>query len=106
MEVVRVGVVAPAYINVALWVAQRQGFFHDEGLRVEQHVIGSTTGVTTALRTGTVDLAMTAPEGCIADATSGGSLRLVARLANKPPLSLIWLAPHQRITALRGGRSR
>ena len=104
MEVVRVGVVAPAYINVALWVAQRQGFFHDEGLRVEQHVIGSTTGVTTALRAGTVDLAMTAPEGCIADAMSGGSLRLVAGLANKPPLSLIGLARHQRITDLRGGR--
>ena len=98
------GVVAPAYVNVPLWVAQRRGFFDAEGLSVTSRVMGTTEGTTRALRDGEVDLALTAPEGTIADAAAGGPLRVAAGLIDRPPLSLIALSRHQTPADLRGGR--
>jgi ABC-type nitrate/sulfonate/bicarbonate transport system substrate-binding protein len=97
------GVVAPAYVNVPLWVAQRRGFFGAEGLIVTSRVIGTTEGTTRALRDGDVSLALTAPEGTIADAATGGPLRLAAGLIDRPPLSLIALSRHRTAADLRGG---
>jgi ABC-type nitrate/sulfonate/bicarbonate transport system substrate-binding protein len=89
MREITVGVVAPAYVNVPLWVAQERGFLAHRGLSATERILGSTHGVTDALRDGTVDLALTAPEGSIADAVAGGPLRVVAGLIDRPPLSLI-----------------
>jgi ABC-type nitrate/sulfonate/bicarbonate transport system substrate-binding protein len=97
------GVVAPAYVNVPLWVAQRRGFFAAEGLNVTSRVIGTTEGTTRALRDGDVVLALTAPEGTIADAAAGGPLRVAAGLIDRPPLSLIALSRHRTAADLRGG---
>ncbi len=38
---VAAGVVAPGYVNVPLWAAQRRGFSGQEGLHVTSHVIGT-----------------------------------------------------------------
>jgi ABC-type nitrate/sulfonate/bicarbonate transport system substrate-binding protein len=100
---ITVGVVAPAYVNVPLWVAQRRGFFGAEGLAVTSRVIGTTEGTTRALRDGGVGLALTAPEGTIADAAAGGPLRVAAGLIDRPPLSLIALSRHRTVADLRGG---
>ena len=54
-----------------------------------ERILGTTHGVTEALRDGTVDIALTAPEGSIADAVAGGPLRVVAGLIDRPPLSMI-----------------
>ena len=80
MRQITVGVVAPAYVNVPLWVAQRRGFLERRGLRATERILGTTHGVTNALRDGAVDIALTAPEGSIADAMAGGPLRVVAGL--------------------------
>src|SRR3984957_11009494 len=104
MREVTVGVVAPAYVNVPLWVAQERGFLKNRGLSATERVLGSTHGVTDALRDGTVDVALTAPEGSIADAVAGGPLRVGAGLIDRPPLSLIALPAHRSIDDLRGGR--
>jgi ABC-type nitrate/sulfonate/bicarbonate transport system substrate-binding protein len=100
---ITVGVVAPAYVNVPLWVAQQRGFFGAEGLSVASRVIGTTEGTTRALRDGDVSLALTAPEGTIADAAAGGPLRVAAGLIDRPPLSLIALSRHRTVADLRGG---
>jgi ABC-type nitrate/sulfonate/bicarbonate transport system substrate-binding protein len=104
MRDITVGVVAPAYVNVPLWVAQERGFLERRGLRATEQILGSTHGVTNALRDGAVDVALTAPEGSIADATAGGQLRVVAGLIDRPPLSMIALARHAKFDDLRGGR--
>jgi ABC-type nitrate/sulfonate/bicarbonate transport system substrate-binding protein len=101
---ITVGVVAPAYVNVPLWVAQERGFLQRRGLVATERILGTTHGTTAALRDGTVDIALTAPEGSIADAVAGGPLRVVAGLIDRPPLSLIALARHKTITDLRAGR--
>jgi ABC-type nitrate/sulfonate/bicarbonate transport system substrate-binding protein len=100
---ITVGVVAPAYVNVPLWVAQQRGFFDGEGLSVTSRVIGTTEGTTEAVRGGDVAIALTAPEGTIADAAAGGPLRVAAGLIDRPPLSLIALSRHRTVAGLRGG---
>jgi len=104
MKEITVGVVAPAYVNVPLWVAQQRGILERRGLRATERVLGTTHGVTGALRDGDVDIALTAPEGSIADAVAGGPLRVVAGLTDRPPLSMIALPRHHTFGDLRGGR--
>ena len=104
MQEITVGVVAPAYVNVPLWVAQERGFLDRRGIRATERILGATDAVTSALRRGEVDIALTAPEGSIADAVSGGSLRVVAGLIDRPPLSMIALPSHRTFGDLRGGK--
>jgi len=104
MREITVGVVAPAYVNVPLWVAQQRGLLERRGLRVTEQVLGSTHGVTNALRDGAVDIGLTAPEGSIADAVGGGPLRVVAGLIDRPPLTMIATPRHSNVSDLRGGR--
>lgn len=99
-----VGVVAPAYVNVPLWVAQERGFLETRGLAATERILGTTHGTTEALRDGTVDIALTAPEGSITDAVAGGPLRVVAGLIDTPPLSMIAIPAHKSFGDLRGGR--
>jgi ABC-type nitrate/sulfonate/bicarbonate transport system substrate-binding protein len=101
---ITVGVVAPAYVNVPLWVAQQRGLLERRGLRATEQILGSTHGVTNALRDGAVDIGLTAPEGSIADAVAGGPLRVVAGLIDRPPLSMIAIPRHAAFGDLRGGR--
>jgi ABC-type nitrate/sulfonate/bicarbonate transport system substrate-binding protein len=103
MREITVGVVAPAYVNVPLWVAQQRGFLERRGLRATERILGTTHGVTNALRDGEVDIALTAPEGSIANAVAGGPLRVVAGLIDRPPLSMIAIPRHRTFGALRGG---
>src|SRR5437868_3300954 len=104
MREITVGVVAPAYVNVPLWVAQERGFLERRGLAATERICGTTHGVTSALRDGEVDIALTAPEGSIADAVAGGPLRVVAGLIDTPPLSMIAIPAHKPFGDLRGGR--
>jgi ABC-type nitrate/sulfonate/bicarbonate transport system substrate-binding protein len=104
MREISVGVVAPAYVNVPLWIAQQRGFLERRGLRASERILGTTHGVTNALRAGEVDIALTAPEGSIADAVAGGPLRVVAGLIDRPPLSMIARPAHRTFDDLRGGR--
>ena len=104
MREITVGVVAPAYVNVPLWVARERGFLGRRGLAATERICGTTHGVTNALRNGEVDIALTAPEGSIADAVAGGPLRVVAGLTDRPPLSMIALSRHHTFEDLRGGR--
>src|SRR5690242_19643999 len=104
MREITVGVVAPAYVNVPLWIAQERGFLERRDLTATERICGTTHGVTSALRDGEVDIALTAPEGSIADAVAGGPLRVVAGLTDRPPLSMIALPRHHAFEDLRGGR--
>src|ERR1700733_6869687 len=104
MREITVGVVAPAYVNVPLWVAQERGFLRQHGLAATEQILGTPLGVRKALRAGTVDIALGSPEGSIADAVAGGHLRVVAGLIDRPPLSMIALARHKTFDDLRGGR--
>ena len=104
MRDITVGVVAPAFVNIPLWVAQQRGFLERRGLRATERILGTTHGVTNALRDGEVDIGLTAPEGSIADAVAGGPLRVIAGLIDRPPLSMIAIPRPRTVADLRGGR--
>jgi ABC-type nitrate/sulfonate/bicarbonate transport system substrate-binding protein len=95
-----------------LIVVANNSFFYNDvvhqervaALRAVEQSLGSTHAVTNALRDGAVDIALTAPEGSIADAVAGGPLRVVAGLIDRPPLSMIAIPRHAAFSDLRGGR--
>src|SRR6476659_673598 len=97
MREITVGAVAPAYVNFPLWIAQERWFLERRDLAATERICASTHGVTSALRDGEVDIALTAPEGSIADALAGGPLRVVERRTDRPPLSMIALPRHHTV---------
>src|SRR5690349_7920945 len=80
MREITVGVVAPAYVNVPLWIAQERGFLERRDLAATERICGTTHAV------------------------AGGPLRVVAALTDRPPLSMIALPRHHTFEDLRGGR--
>src|SRR6188472_4526952 len=95
MREITVGVVAPAYVNVPLWVAQERGFLERRGLAATEQILGTTHRVTNARRNGEVHIALPAPEGSSADPVAGGPPRVVAGVPDRQPLSMIALARHK-----------
>lgn len=72
-----------------VFVAREHGLFERRALQVELQRLGSVDKATQAVRSSSADLAITPPEGAIADALGGGPLRLVAGNVNRLPLTLI-----------------
>ncbi|MEU0272816.1 ABC transporter substrate-binding protein [Streptomyces sp. NPDC006307] len=98
----RIGLVAEVVVCLPLWIAESEGLLAAQGLTVEHHVIGSTDGVTDALRAGEVDFALTTPEGVLMDRAAGGPLRILAGVTNHPPLSLVAQPGCRTVSDLRG----
>ncbi|MGW0468235.1 ABC transporter substrate-binding protein [Streptomyces sp. NPDC003027] len=98
----RIGLVAEVVVCLPLWIAESEGLLAAQGLTVEHRVIGSTHGVTDALRAGEVDFALTTPEGVLMDTAAGGTLRILAGVTNHPPLSLVAQPGCRTVSDLRG----
>ena len=104
MDQITIGLVAPAFVTFPVWVAQTQGQFAQAGIEARTIIHGATDKVTDALRAGETQICLNAPEGVIADAHSGGSLRLIAGNTNRAPLSLIAQKEIGSIAELKGKR--
>jgi ABC-type nitrate/sulfonate/bicarbonate transport system substrate-binding protein len=85
-----------------VFVARERGIFERHGLAVELCRLGSVDKATAAVRKGEADLAISPPEGVLADAAAGGSLRLIAANCNCLPLTLVARAGIERIEDLKG----
>lgn len=85
-----------------VFVARDQGIFSRLGLEVELRRLGSVEKATAAVRSGEADLAITPPEGAIADAVAGGSLKLIAANCNCLPLTLVAKSSIKTIADLKG----
>jgi len=101
---IEIGIVVPALIYAPVWLADQRGFLRDEGLTVRLRSFGSTDGTTAALRDGVVPVTIGSPEGSVADALSGGDLRLVSGFVNRPPLSMIAQPRYHSMADLRGAK--
>lgn len=78
------------------------GLFEARGLRVSLTRTGSAEKATAAVKAGETDLAITPPEGAIADKVAGGALRILAGNVNRLPFSLIANSRFTRIEDLKG----
>src|SRR4051812_36549288 len=83
-------------------IAQRQGFFANNGIEIETTLLPSVDRATAAVKEGERDIAITPPEGAIRDAIAGGNLRVIAANVNRLPLSLIAHSRFGRIEELEG----
>lgn len=85
-----------------VFVARDRGIFERHGLAVELRRMGSVDKATAAVRAGDAHLAISPPEGALADAAAGGPLRVIAANANCLPLTLVANARIKRIEDLKG----
>jgi ABC-type nitrate/sulfonate/bicarbonate transport system substrate-binding protein len=72
-----------------VFVALEEGYFSEAGLDVELQKLGGVSKATQALLDKEAELAITPPEGAIADFVNGGDLRIVASNSNRLPMSLV-----------------
>ncbi|WP_244742702.1 ABC transporter substrate-binding protein [Mesorhizobium sp. L-8-10] len=85
-----------------VFVAEEQGLFARHGLAIEYKRMGSVDKATIAVLEGEADLAITPPEGAVADFVDGGELRIVAANALRLPMSLVARPGIDSLAQLKG----
>lgn len=101
---VRFAGAAQGFNWLPVFVADEQGIFARHGITVEYLRLGSVDKATTAVREGTTDLAITPPEGAVADFVAGGTLRIVGSNSERLPMSLVARPDIATLEQLRGKR--
>lgn len=99
---VRVATPARVIFAIPYWVAERNGYFRDEGIEATLTVGGDTGRLTDALRDGTTEIVLGGPDGVLIDAAKGGRLRILAGIVRRPPLWLITKPAIKSFADLRG----
>jgi NitT/TauT family transport system substrate-binding protein len=87
-----------------VFIAEEKGLFEKYGLKIEYMRMGSVDKATTAVREGEADLAITPPEGAVADYVKGGDLRILASNSNRLPMSIVASPAIRSIRDLKGKR--
>ncbi|MFK0693094.1 ABC transporter substrate-binding protein [Mesorhizobium sp. IMUNJ 23033] len=87
-----------------VFVAEEQGLFEKHGVRIVYKRMGSVEKATTAVLEGEADLAITPPEGAVADFVRGGELRIIAANAVRLPMSIVARPGINSLAELRGKR--
>lgn len=104
LTLVRFAGAAQGFNWLPVFVAEDQRLFEKHGLKIDYLRLGSVDKVTAAVREGDADLAISPPEGAIADHIAGGDLHIIAANALRLPMSLVARPGIDTITALRGKR--
>jgi ABC-type nitrate/sulfonate/bicarbonate transport system substrate-binding protein len=102
LSVLRLGAGAAGFNWLPVFMAERRGLFAKAGLKIEVHRLGTVDKATAAVKSGTLDMAITPPEGAIRDCAAGGNLRIIAGNVNRLPLTLIANPRLRRIEDLKG----
>jgi NitT/TauT family transport system substrate-binding protein len=98
----RVPVVSRTVFYLPAWTAEKQGFFKDEGLDVKIEVYDGSEKIFHDLRAGTHQIAIASIESVIAEAYKGGTLRIVAGIAKRPPHFIIAQPEIKTLADLKG----
>ncbi|MCS5735720.1 ABC transporter substrate-binding protein [Herbiconiux daphne] len=87
-----------------VFIAVEQGMLSDRRVEIEFLRLGSVEKATQAVQSGTADLAITPPEGAIANYVAGGDLRIIAANSLRLPMSLVASKGVGNVANLRGKR--
>ncbi|MEN7538255.1 ABC transporter substrate-binding protein [Aurantiacibacter flavus] len=87
-----------------VFVALEKGYFDQAGLAVELQKLGGVSKATQALLDEEAELAITPPEGAIADFVNGGDLRIVASNSNRLPMSLVARPGIESMEQMKGSK--
>lgn len=100
--VLNMAVVSRTVFYLPAWMAEKQGFFKAEGLDVKMKVYDSSDPIFVELRKGEQQIAVASIESVIADAYKGGSVRIVAGGAKRPPHFIIAQPEIKTLADLKG----
>jgi NitT/TauT family transport system substrate-binding protein len=98
----RICVVSRTIFYLPAWTAVEQGFFKAEGIDPKIEVYDGAHKIFTDLQAGTVQIGISSIETVIEDGYKGGSLRLVAGSAQRPPHFIIAQPEIKTLADLKG----
>ena len=98
----KVGVVSRTIFYLPAWTAEQQGFFKAEGLEPKIEVYNDAHKIFTDLKAGTIQIGISSIESVIDDGYKGGSLRLIAGTAQRPPHFIIAQPEIKTLADLKG----
>jgi NitT/TauT family transport system substrate-binding protein len=98
----RVPVVSRTVFYLPAWTAEKQGFFKEAGLDVNIEVYDGSEKIFHDLRAGTHQIAIASIESVIAESYKGGTLRIVAGIAKRPPHFIIAQPEIRTLADLKG----
>ncbi|TGT53453.1 ABC transporter substrate-binding protein [Mesorhizobium sp. M00.F.Ca.ET.170.01.1.1] len=87
-----------------VFLADELGLFAKHGIVIEYKRFGSVDKATSAALEGDADLAITPPEGAVANFVKGGELRIVAANAVRLPMSIVARPEIASLADLKGKR--
>jgi ABC-type nitrate/sulfonate/bicarbonate transport system substrate-binding protein/pimeloyl-ACP methyl ester carboxylesterase len=103
-EPLKIAIVSRTVFYVPVWIADRLGYFKEEGLEASIEVYDNAEKINEDLRSGKVHVAVSTPESVVVDAYKGGSLRLIAGNAEKLPHFIITKPEMKTLQQLKGAR--
>jgi len=98
----RIGVVSRTIFYLPAWTAEQQGFFKAEGIEPKIEIYNDTHKIFTDLKAGTIQIGISSIETVIEDGYKGGSLRLIAGAAQRPPHFIIAQPEIKTLADLKG----
>lgn len=102
-DVVKVALVSRTVFNMPLWVAEGKGFLKQEGIDATLQLATDTEELSSQLRSGSYQLAISPPESVMVDAYKPGStVRIVGGNARKLPHFIIAKPEIKTLAQLRG----
>jgi ABC-type nitrate/sulfonate/bicarbonate transport system substrate-binding protein len=101
---VKVAIVSRTIFYLPFWVAERNGYFRDEGIELTADILNNAEDINAALKAGAVQVAISSAEAMIERAFAGGTFRIVASVAQKPPHFVIARPKFKTAADLRGAR--
>jgi ABC-type nitrate/sulfonate/bicarbonate transport system substrate-binding protein len=102
-DAVKVALVSRTVFNMPAWVAERKGFFKQEGIDATLQIAADTEELSGQLRVGGYHLAISPPESVMVDAYKPGStVRIIGGNARKLPHFIITKPEIKTLAQLRG----
>jgi NitT/TauT family transport system substrate-binding protein len=98
----RVAVVSRTIFYLPAWTAEQQGFFKAEGLDVKIDVYDAADKILVDLANASHQIGITSIENVIASAYAGGTFRIVAGTAQRPPHFIIAQPEIKTLADLKG----
>ncbi|WP_201840520.1 ABC transporter substrate-binding protein [Microvirga zambiensis] len=103
-EKIRLAGGAQGFNWLPVFVAEEHGLFKKYGVSIEYKRMGTVDKATTAVLDGEADLAITPPEGTVANFIGGGELRVIAANSTRLPMSVVANPSTPSLAELKGKR--
>ncbi|AXK83363.1 ABC transporter substrate-binding protein [Pseudolabrys taiwanensis] len=98
----KIGVVSRTIFYLPAWIAAEQGFFKAEGIDPSIEVYNDAHKIFTDLKAGTIQIGISSIESVVQDGYKGGSMRLIAGTAQRPPHYIIAQPEIKTLADLKG----